>query len=76
MKKAQTRLEALEAHFLQDDEPIFFDRIGEPWTEEEKQEAIRNNPNDKVFWRRLSTITPYEDLVKAQDKGRENQSEE
>lgn len=71
MKNSKTRLQTLEARFPQNDKPIFIGWIGDPWTEEQKKEAIRKNPECKFFWRSLSTTPPYEDYVKAQEKGRE-----
>jgi hypothetical protein len=43
-----------------DVEPIFYHWLNHPWTEEEKAEALRKHPDQKIFWKHLSDVTPIE----------------
>lgn len=40
--------------------PVFMHWLGHPWTEEEKAEAIREHPDQRMFWKSLSKTIPTE----------------
>ena len=40
--------------------PVFMHWLGHPWTEEEKARAIREHPEQHMFWKTLSKTTPTE----------------
>jgi len=54
------RMEQIESKMPINSEPLFYSWLGHVWTEEEKAEAIRKHPEQKVFFKRLSEITPIE----------------
>ena len=43
-----------------DSEPVFMHWLGHPWTEEEKAKAMREHPDQRMFWKPLSTTEPLE----------------
>jgi hypothetical protein len=61
MKSHKKRLEALEQkHRLnRNDEVVFLDRIGEEWTEEEKEWIRNRHPECKAFIKPLTQTMPY-----------------
>jgi len=69
MSRRIKRMEKLEERIPMDDEPRFFTWIGHPWTEEEKAEAIRQNPSCRFFWRRLSSVPPLEEINAGIEEG-------
>jgi hypothetical protein len=38
--------------------PVFAHWLGNPWTEEEKVEAMRNHSAQRMFWKPLSDTVP------------------
>jgi len=55
MSNKSKRLKRLEKQ-LEKKEPVkpqFIGWIGNPWTPEQMAEAIRREPNRKIFWRSL-----------------------
>ena len=52
MKRQDTRLKKLEQQ-APTSERTFIGWIGDPWTPEEEAEAIRQNPDQRIFWRPL-----------------------
>ena len=40
--------------------PVFVHWLDHPWTEEEKKKAIREHPDQKMFWKHLSETIPTE----------------
>ena len=52
MKTQDTRLKKLE-HHLPPFERQFIGWAGNPWTPEQEAEAIRLNPDQRIFWRSL-----------------------
>lgn len=52
MKTQDTRLKKLEQH-RPPFERQFIGWAGNPWTPEEEAEAIRQNPDQRIFWRSL-----------------------
>ncbi len=56
MTSTETRLKRLED--TSPEEPVFVGWKGRSWTEEEKSEAVRNNPGQRVFWMPLTRKNP------------------
>ena len=52
MKRQDTRLNKLEQQ-VPTSERTFIGWIGDPWTPEQEAEAIRQNPEQRIFWRPL-----------------------
>ena len=71
MKNQDQRINQIEERINVDDEPQFFSWIGHPWTEEEKAEALRQNPECRFFWRRLSSTPTTEEINAGLKKGTE-----
>ena len=61
MKASKKRLQEIErkGRFSEGEEVIFYDRIGDEWTEEEKQWIRRRHPDCKIFMKPFSRTPPY-----------------
>ena len=71
MKAQDTRLKKLEQQ-VPTGERQFIGWIGDPWTPEEEAEAIRQNPEQRIFFRPLF---PYrEERLKLEKERRESGS--
>ena len=64
MTKSQTarldKLDKLTRLEEKNREPVFKYWLGHPWTEEEKAKAIREHPDQKMFWKNLTETIPTE----------------
>ena len=49
-----------------DTPPVFAHWPGSPWTEEEKANAVREHPDQRMFWKPLSKTVPWEELNREQ----------
>ena len=54
------RLDKLACIKDKNSEPVFKYWRGHPWTEEEKAKAIREHPDQRMFWKPLSKTIPTE----------------
>lgn len=52
------RLEKIEQSIPPDAEPQFFAWLDNPWTEAEKEEALRKHPEQRIFIKSLSRTIP------------------
>ena len=44
-------------------QPTFIHWLGHPWTEEEKTKAMREHPDQRLFFKSLRESVAYEDFV-------------
>lgn len=70
MSNLKKRLEKIEEHCPRaDTEPVFVDWAGNPWTEAEKTDMLRQHPDCTIFWKCLSDAVPYEEIVRRRENG-------
>ncbi|VGO12178.1 hypothetical protein PDESU_00729 [Pontiella desulfatans] len=71
MKNYDKRIDKLEGHLPdEDNEPLFVQLVGAPWTETEKQAALAKYPDCDCFIKPLSMQRPYEEIEERRQAGR------
>jgi|GEM_PF-2923963 len=61
MKSSKKRLQEIErkGRFSESKEVIFYDQLGQEWTEEEKEWICHRHPHCKMFMKPFSKTMPY-----------------
>lgn len=70
MSNLEKRLKLIEEHCPQaDDEPIFFDSLGNPWTEAEKAGMLQKHPDCDMFYKCMTDAIPHAEIVRRKENG-------